>query len=41
MKEKIIILKGNEKGDGGVVEKRTNLPLGSVKILPGACAPLP
>jgi len=41
MKEKMIILKDNEKGDGGVVEKRTNLPLGSVKILPGACAPLP
>jgi len=41
MKEKMIILKDDGKGDGGVVEKRTNLPLGSVKILPGACALLP
>ncbi|MGI6904374.1 MULTISPECIES: hypothetical protein [Leclercia] len=41
MKEKVIILKDNKKGDGGVVKKRLNLPLGSVKILPGACAPLP
>jgi len=41
MKEKWIILKDNEQGEGSVVEKRTNLSLGSVKILPCGFASLP